>query len=142
MARAAVQPRTRVAVVGELGDHLVALGCSTLSQRGKLGADRAAVVLALGGDPGVDGDVHGFASLAITRPPVAVRMNWYPAASASTRGSACGVHAGRRAPCSVAVKVGAAVGWLMSPASPHRPKRAAAPPSSGGPASTAARKLS
>ena len=72
----AVQPRTRVAVVAELGDHLVTRIGGALSQRGKLGADRAAVVLALGGDPGVDTGVHGFASLASTRPPVAVRMNW------------------------------------------------------------------
>jgi cation diffusion facilitator family transporter len=52
-----------------------------------------------------------------------------PAASASSRGSACGVHGCRCAPITSAVNTGSAVGQAIRPAKPRRAKRVAAMPS-------------
>jgi hypothetical protein len=56
--RGAIQPRARVPIVDELLDHLmpVSLGCR--AQRRKLGADRAALLLALGRHARVEPDPH------------------------------------------------------------------------------------
>src|SRR5215211_6818612 len=56
--RGAVEPRARVAVVDELLDDLVAGGFHHGAQRLELRGDRAALLLALGGDARVEADPH------------------------------------------------------------------------------------
>lgn len=148
-----VQPCPGVAVVADLGDHLVALEADPLAQHRELGPDGAPGLLALGGHPCVERDSHPGNSLivsvvmraggagALSRPALKSRAN--PAANASSRGSACGVQGGRTAPSSVVSKTGSALGQAISPGRPRRAKRAATRLSGGVPvASTCARNVS
>ena len=60
---------------------------------------------------------------AAAAPVLSSRAN--PAASASSRGSSCGVHGGRGAPSSAASNTGSALGQAISPGRPRRANRAA-----------------
>ena len=150
-----VQPGPGVAVVAELGDHLVALDADPFAQHRELGTDGAPGLLALGGHPCVERDPHPGNSLIMSggeergggRGRAGVdqvsssRAN--PAANASSRGSSCGVHGGRGAPSSAASKTGSALGQAISPARPRRANRAATRLSGIAPvASTCARNAS
>jgi hypothetical protein len=57
-----IQPRTRMPIVGELTDQLVALGADPFSKGGQLRADGAPLLLGLGGHSGVDRCSHWCAS--------------------------------------------------------------------------------
>jgi hypothetical protein len=93
-----VEPGTGVPVVAELSDQLVALGRHPLPQQRQLRADGAALLLTLGGHPRVDRDPHPYPtirSLPCGPPwPAASSSRANPAASASRRGSAYGLHFG------------------------------------------------
>src|SRR4051794_9124328 len=134
-----------MAVVAELGDHLLALGADPLAQHRELGSDGAPGLLALGGHPGVERDPHPGNSFMVSSwclhgvvavagsgqvgaaapalPGLSRRGN--PAANAPDRGSSCGVHGGRGAPSSAASNTGSALGRAISPATPRRANRAA-----------------
>jgi hypothetical protein len=152
-----VQPGPGVAVIAELGDHLVALGADAFAQHLELGPDGAPGLLAAGGHPCVERGSHPGNSLIVSmvvrageveaaaptssRPALNSRAN--PAANASSRGSACGLQGGRAAPSSAASKTGSALGQAISPGRPRRANRAATRLSGGAPvASTCAHNAS
>jgi hypothetical protein len=56
--RRAIQPRTRVAIVDDLLDHLIPIRPGRCAQQLQLGADRAPLVLALGRNARIEPDPH------------------------------------------------------------------------------------
>ena len=156
-----VQTGTGVAVVDELGHQTGTLGRHPLPERVELGTDGASGFLSFGRHPGVDrhpgpgfvladradpaatigvGPAHANARPGSS--PAADTRSSKPSANATSRGSSCGDHAGRRAPTTLTTINASATGATMRPARPLASNRAATSSSAAWPSSTAARSAS
>ena len=117
-----VQSGAGMPVVAEFGDEFVTGRADPVAQHGELAADRAAFLLPFRGYSRVDRDSHRAPSRASSSRAeyAASSRTANPAARASSRGSACGLHAGRGAPTTLAEYTGSALGHLIRPARPRR----------------------